>query len=60
MAFLLVLIPFLSEGQLVWSNPTIDFGTIREDDGIATRFFTFKNSSVIRLADPALLISWLR
>ena len=39
MAFLLVLIPFLSEGQLVWSNPTIDFGTIREDDGIATRFY---------------------
>ena len=56
-AFLLVLIPFLSEGQLVWNNPTIDFGTIREDDGIATRFFTFKNSGVKNVAIERIISS---
>lgn len=43
-AFLLAFIPFLSFAQLEWENPTLDFGTIKEDAGVATRVFVFTNT----------------
>lgn len=43
LALVLFLLPFLSKGQLAWDYPTIDFGIIKEDSGIVTRVFNFKN-----------------
>ncbi|MDD6668820.1 MAG: DUF1573 domain-containing protein [Bacteroidales bacterium] len=52
---LILLLALTAAAELRWETTTVDFGTIREDDGRATRFFRFRN-----VGDSAVDITRIR
>ncbi|MGM9841007.1 MAG: DUF1573 domain-containing protein [Candidatus Limisoma sp.] len=52
---LVLLLSLTAVAELRWEATTVDFGTIREDDGRATRYFHFRN-----IGDSAVDITRIR